>query len=228
MPVIFPLITAGVSAYSAINAANKRKKAERGLESMDTPKYSPNQSILDYYSKALQKYNTNPTDSAEYKLQKQNIQQGTTQGISASNNRRGGGANVPALIQGQNNALLNAAVAGEQRKAQEFGVLGQATQMKSQEDSKAFNQNVIAPFEKNYNLLAMKAGNQAQVQNSATQNLYNNLNAAGTLANNDSGGAEWGKEYGSQGAAAYNWAKNNNMNFGQYRNIFNTVSKIKF
>ena len=203
MPWVVPLVTAATSVYSAARASSQRKKAEKGLENMDVPKYAPNQSILDYYQKALQKYETNPTDSAEYKLQKQNIEQGTTQALASAQNRRLGGAITPSVIQNQNNSLLKSAVSGEQRKAQEFNTLGHATQLKSAEDSKAFNQNVIAPFEKNYNLLAMKAAGQAQVQNAATQNAYNNLGAAVSLAGGNSNSNEnggWNSIFGSKGS----------------------------
>lgn len=206
MPWIIPLATAAYSVYSGVQANNKAKSAEKGLENMQTPKYSPNQSILDYYQKALQKYETNPTDTAEYKLQKQQIGQGTTQAIAASQDRRLGGATIPSIIQNKNNSLLKAAVAGEQQKANQFATLGHATQLRAAEDSKAFNQNVIAPFEKNYNLLAMKAAGSAQAGNAALQNAYNNLLAAdATKSDTDSGtgknttiNIDWSSIFGSK------------------------------
>ena len=235
MPWAIPLVTAAISGVSALSAGAKRRKAERAIENMQTPTYSPNQSILDYYQKALQKYETTPTDSAEYKLQKQNILQGTQQGLSALKDRRLAGAGTPALMQNQNNSLLKAAVAGEQRKAQDFARLGQATQMKAAEEGKAFNQNQIVPFEKQYNLLAMKAAGKAAAQNAATQNMYNNANAAASILSGGDGGdgyngifsgeSKFGKRYGSQSAGAYNWAKNNNMNFGQYSRTAKKVGK---
>ena len=199
MPWI-PLVTAAISGVSALSAGAKRRKAERGLENMQTPTYAPNQSILDYYQKALQKYETNPTDSAEYKAQKQNIIQGTQQGIAASQGRRMAGATIAPLIQGQNNSLLKAAISGEQRKAQEFQQLGSAAQMKAQEEGKAFNQNYIAPFEKKYNLLAMKAAGKASAQNAATKNLYDNSNAAAFMIqeNKESGLKGWDAIFGKK------------------------------
>lgn len=191
MPWLVPLATAAYSVYSSAHAASQAKKAERGLENMQPPKYKPNQSILDYYQTALSRYNTNPTDSAEYKAQKQNINQNITQGIAAGTDRRLGGALVPALIQGGNNALLKAAVSGEQRKAQDFARLGQATQARAAEEGKEFQYNKIAPFEKNYNLLAMKAAGNRADQRTATQNTYNNLGAASSLLDGDGKGFDW-------------------------------------
>ena len=214
MPWVIPLATAAYSVYSTARAASERKKAEKKLEGMEVPKYSPNQSILDYYQKALQRYDTQPTDSAEYKLQKQNIQQGTTQAIASGQDRRMGGANVPAIIQNQNNSLLKAAVAGEQRKAQEFARLGQAAGMKAGEDKAAFNQNFIAPFEKNYNLFAMKAAGQAQVQNASMQNVYNNLGAAANMYEGGSNNSMSGI-FGSSGNRSQKRWENSGMKWWQ-------------
>jgi hypothetical protein len=217
MPWVIPLATAAISGISALSAGAKRRKAERGLENMQTPTYAPNQSILDYYQKALQKYETNPTDSAEYKAQKQNILQGTQQGIAASQGRRMAGATIAPLIQGQNNSLLKAAISGEQRKAQEFQQLGSATQMKAQEEGKAFNQNYIAPFEKKYNLLAMKAAGKAAAQNAATQNMYNNaLSAASLLAGSgESGNNSMSDIFGSSGNRSQKRWENSGMKWWQ-------------
>ena len=192
MAFIVPLVTAAASIYSSAHAANQRKKAERRLEGMKTPEYTPNPSILDYYKKALQRYNTNTSDTAEYKLQQQNIKQGITQGIAAAQDRRLGGAITPALIQGGNNAMLRANVAAEQRKSGDLARLGQAAGMRSGEEGKAFQYNKIYPFEKQYNLLASKAAGQAQVQNQAMQDAYNNLGA--TLALGYDAGTKSGEE----------------------------------
>jgi len=184
---IIPLITTAISLGASAVAKRKAKKSEALLEGMTPPAYKANQSIVNYYDKALQRYNTNITDTAEYKMNNQNIKQGTVQGLSTLNKLRSG--NVAGLIQNQNNALLGAAVAGERRKIQEFNVLGQATGMKAGEGQKEFQYNQIAPFEQNYNLLAMKAGNQRQVQNQSMQNAYNNANAAASiLAGGDKSG----------------------------------------
>lgn len=68
------------------------------------------------------------------------------QALSSLNKLRSG--NVANIIQGQNNSLLKAAVAGEQRKARDLDVLRGATGMKAGEEGKEFQYNQIAPFEK--------------------------------------------------------------------------------
>lgn len=234
MPWLIPVATAAYSIYSSARSANKAKKAEQGLEDSlkNTPQYKPNQSILDYYQTALNRYNTNPSDTREYKVASQNIKQGTVQGLKALQDRRSGLAGVPTLIANQNNSLLRAAVNAENRKAQEFGVVGQAAGMKAGEDRAAFQQNQMYPFEAKYNLLSMKAAGNRADQRQHTANTYNNLSAAaGLYGDGDGFGSDrtsitqnkFGNRYGSQGGNAYNWAKANNMSFGKYKRDMNKV-----
>jgi hypothetical protein len=122
MPGIDP-ISMGLSGLQAvagiaqtIGGAIQQKRALKSLNKLQTPTYSQNQGILDYYNKALNRYNVNPYDSAMYKMQQQNIQRGTTQGLSALGDRRSALAGVSNLIQGQNDSLLKAGVAAENRK----------------------------------------------------------------------------------------------------------------
>lgn len=209
MPWIIPLVTAAYSIYSSASSASKAKKAEKGLEeSLDrTPKYKPNQSILNYYDEALRKYNVNPSDTREYKLAQQGIKQGTVQGLRYLQDRRSGLAGVPSLISGQNNALLRAAVNAEQRKDMELNRVGQAASMKAGEESKAFQQNEMYPFEAKYNLLAMKAAGSRADQRQHTQNAFNNLSSLGSLYQPNYGKMEMKQglrtKYGSNWRSVY-------------------------
>lgn len=201
MPWLIPVATAAYSIYSSARSASKAKKAEQGLEDSlkNTPKYRPNQSILNYYDEALRRYNTNPSDTREYKVASQNIKQGTVQGLKFLQDRRSGVAGVPTLIANQNNSLLKAVVNAENRKAQEFGVVGQAAGMKSGEEGKAFQQNEVYPFEAKYNLMSMKAAGHRADQRQATQNAYQNASAAASIL---AGGDGMGGEGDGQG---FNW-----------------------
>lgn len=179
MPWIIPLVTAAYSIYSSASSASKARKAERGLEESlkNTPQYKPNQSILNYYDEALRKYNVNPSDTREYKLAKQDIGQGAVQGLSYLQDRRSGLAGIPSLIANKNNFLLKAAVDAERRKVQEFSTVGQAAQMKANEQGKAFQQNEMYPFEAKYNLLAMKAAGARADQRTSMENTFNSLSS---------------------------------------------------
>jgi hypothetical protein len=164
------------------SAAHKAQKQMEGMVN----NYQPNQSIMDYYSKALNRYNVNPYNSNLYQMQSNNIQQGTASGINALQDRRSALAGVSSLVQGQNDGLLKAAAAAEGQQGQALNQLGQATGMKAQEDSKKFDMK--------YNLLAMKAGGNNQTMNAGIQNMFGgmgglaNMGSAGLLGGSSGGG----------------------------------------
>ncbi len=147
-------------------------KATKQLEKLQSPTYSANKGILDYYNQALSRYGVSPTDSAMYKRQMQNIGRNTATGINSFQDRRSGQAGISSLLRSANDASLNAEVAAEQQKNQRFGELGNATQLKAGEDKEEFNINKMQPYERKYNLLAMKAGGGNQIMNAGLQNIY--------------------------------------------------------
>ncbi len=192
MPVTIGAVTAGAGLLQSFFGGRKAKKAQKELENLQSPTYNPNESVLSYYNNALQRYNVNPYNSTLYKTQQQNIGRGVNQGIGALNNRRSGLAGISSLIQGQNDSLLKAGIAAENQKDQRFSQLGGATQMKAGEDRQAFNINKMQPFERKYNLLAMKAGANAKTANDGLKNIFNGL---GTMA----GGYQLGQGSKSSG-----------------------------
>lgn len=186
-PTLFmnPLIAAGVQ--TAIGLAQgiiggiKAKKAQKALERLETPTYTQNQGILDYYNQALSRYGVSPTDSAMYKRQTQDINRNVSQGISSLQDRRSGLAGTSSILRAANDAKLNANVAAEQEKNRRFAELGGATQAKAGEDYKAFQYNKIAPYEKKYNLLAMKAGAANQAANAGMKNAFGGIQSMGNI-----------------------------------------------
>ena len=235
MPWILPLATAAYSVYSSASSASKAKKAERGLEESlkNTPQYRPNRSILNYYDEALRRYNVAPTESSEYKAEQQLINRSANSALRNLQDRRSALAGVPSITAVKNNALVNAAVKAEQRKEQQLNRVGQAAQMKAGEEGKAFQQNEVAPFEGKYNLLAMKAAGSRADQRTSMSNLFNSANAAYSLMDGNNSfdkdylqQNKFGNTYGRQGGNAYNWAKANNMNFGQYRRQVKKVGSL--
>lgn len=147
------------------------RKARKQLENLQTPTYTPAKSISDYYAEAKQRYNTSPYASTLYNTQMQNINRNTAQGISGLQSRRMGIGGISSLIQGQNDAMLKAAATAEQQKDQRFGQYGQASSAMAGEERQAFNINKMMPYEKKYNLLAMKAQANNQMANAGMQNV---------------------------------------------------------
>ncbi len=163
---IAALVQAGGGIIQSIFGGGRARRAERQLEKM-VNSYQPNRSILDYYNKALERYSVNPYQSNMYNMQQRNIQRGTATGISALQDRRSAIGGVASIVQAQNDASLKAAAQAEQQGAQALGQLGQATQMKAQEDFK--------PFELKYNLQAMKAGGGNQIMNAGLSNIFGGI-----------------------------------------------------
>lgn len=182
---------AGIGLLQSLFGGRKAKKAQKELENLQTPTYDPNKSILSYYNNALQRYNTNPYNSTLYKTQEQNIGRGVNQGIGLLNDRRSGLAGIAGLIQGQNDSLLKAGIAAENQKDRRFSELAGATNMKLGDDLRQFQYNKLAPYEKKYNLLAMKAGQNATTVNNGLQNIFRGLTTIGDAS-------KYNQMYGSQ------------------------------
>lgn len=182
-------IAGGIQAHRA------QKKLEKLINS-----YQPNQSIMDYYSKALQRYNPNAFESALYRQGQQTAARGLTTGISALNDRRSVLGGIAGLTQGYNDASLKAAAAAESQQGQQLAQLGQAAGMKTQEEK--------YPFELKANLLAQKAGGGAQIMNAGLSNIFggtSNLSQMAMLNQmyGDSGGSSTYRLGGQRGGASY-------------------------
>lgn len=184
------------------------KKARKQLENLQTPTYTPAKSVSDYYAEAKQRYNTSPYASTMYNAQMQNINRNTNQGIAGLQSRRLGIGGISSLIQGQNDAMLKAAAGAEQQRDQRFSQYGQAANAMAGEERQAFNINKMMPYEKKYNLLAMKAQGNNQMANAGMQNLYGAgqtyMAGKSFAANSTSASPDYSQyEYGNPRASTY-------------------------
>jgi len=170
------IVVGGVSiaagAIQTSSANKKRKSAENALEEQANS-YKPNQSIMDYYSEALKRYNVNPSDSAFYKRNIGNINRQTAGALGNLQSRRSAVAGTPYILRAANDATLDTEVAAEGMKEGRFGQLGGITGMKAQEEK--------YPFEMRYNLQSLKAGAGAQGVNAGLSNIYGGLSSAAQM-----------------------------------------------
>ncbi len=201
-----------VGTAQSIIGGIRAHKAQKQLENMQTPTYHQDKGIMDYYNKALQRYNLNPSQTAEYQRDIQNIGRNQAAGISALQSRGSAVGGISRLAAVGNNAALNADVNAENRQDQRFGQLGQATGMQAGENAKAFQYNDIAPYEKQYNLLSMKAGAANQTANAGMQNIYGGLGAFQDYSNinkmyGGGGGGGGSRNSGGGGGGSYNRKK---------------------
>jgi hypothetical protein len=169
---------AGLGLFQGIGGMIQQKKATKQLENMQSPTYTANQGIMDYYNKALQRYNVDPYQTSMFKMQQQNANRGLASGLNALQGRRAALAGVSNLVQGYNDSSLKAGAAAEQQQGQNLSQLGQAAGAKAGEEQRAFQINQQDPFERKYNLKSMKAGGGVDIMNSGISNIFG---AANTL-----------------------------------------------
>lgn len=179
----------GQMIAGSIQAAKGRKELEKQIAGM--PKYQESKGILDYYNQALGRYGVSPTESALYKRQMQNIQRAGAMGLAGAGGARGRMGAASSIVRQMSDASLGAEAAAEQQRAQRFGQLGQAAQLKRGEEAAAFQQNLVAPSQMRLQMAAQRAAGGSQIANIGLSNLF----GAGTsLATQDI----YGKIYGGE------------------------------
>ena len=203
-----PGILQGVTGLiQSISGGSKAKKAESALENLKTPTYQANKGIMDYYNQAMQRYNVNPYQSQQYQYGQTSANRNLAAGIGALQDRRSAVGGISRLTAGANDAALRNGMAAENEQSNRFSQLGSATGMKAQDDMTRFQYNDVAPYEKQYNLLSMKAGAANQMQNAGMQNMFGGLSSLSMLGS-DSLLNSAGK---TGGAASSNSGYGNNM-----------------
>jgi len=173
MPI--PLLAAGQAVLGlgqAIGGAIQARRATKALERLQSPTYTANKSILDFYNESLKKYKVNPYQTDLYRMQQQQADRSLASGLSALGGRGQALAGVNNLVQSRNDSLLKAGAMAEQQQGQDLNRLGQASQLKAGEERTAFDINQQQPFERKYNLLAMKAGAGNQKIDSGISNIF--------------------------------------------------------
>jgi hypothetical protein len=186
-----PAIAQGIFGLGqAIFGGGARRRAEKDLE-RQANSFQPNSSILDFYNKALAKYNPNPYQSQQYQQQNNQIQRNLASGISNAQDRRSGLMAISGLTQQANDASAKAVGNAEVMQGQALGRLGQAAGMKTNEQQKKFDML--------YNLKAMKAGQKAGVENSGYKNIFGGLGSLTSILSGmgDNGGGDSGSGGGN-------------------------------
>jgi len=133
--------------------------AEKNFEKFakQSPLAKESKSLNDYYQQALNRYNENPYQSQQYQVGAMNARQATAQGINALQDRRSAIGGIGRLATGQQMAMQNLGVRAEAQKNARFGQLGQATQAKTAQDRYLFDINEMTPYNRQLQLMQMKA-----------------------------------------------------------------------
>lgn len=185
-----------------------RKKAQRELDKLvdSSPAYTPNKGISDYYQESLNRYNESPYQSAIYQNAMRNAQRVTSQGIGALQDRRSALAGVGRLAAIQNDATQNAVAQAEGRRDARFSQLGQSTQMKAGEERRAFDINVLSPYQRRLQMAQMKSSAANARHDAGLQNMFQGVSNMHTLLSDSggSGGGGGGQQGFSTGSSMQN------------------------
>jgi len=169
------LIPAAVGLAQTVIGGIKAKKERERLEKMNVPTAQKDTSVSRYYNEAMRRYNTAPTSTYAYKNAMQNIGRNQNMALKALQDRRGLIGGINTVVGRSNDAALNAAGQAEREQANRFAMLGGAGRAKSADDRYLFEQNQMAPYNKNATLAGMKGQANAQVMNTGIQNIYSGL-----------------------------------------------------
>ncbi len=175
-------IQGAIGLGQSIFGAIKEGKATNALENLQTPTYGGDKSIKDYYNMALQRYNINPYQTQQYNYAISNANKSQAAGINALQDRRSAIGGISRLSAISNNAALQAGVTAENQKSQELNQLGGATSMQAADNWKQFQQNKLAPYEKEMQIQGLKASGGASLLNAGIGTINNAANNYGILS----------------------------------------------
>lgn len=167
----------GVGAATTVVGDIRAHNAQKKLQNATSPAYTPSQSIGDYYSKALARYNINPYQNPVYQQQLQSLQQQQATALNNLQGARQGLAGAAGISYATGQGTLGATSAAQQQQSQELAQLGGAAGAQTGQTTQAFDINSMQPFVRNYNLLAMKAGGANQVTNAGISSVNSGLNS---------------------------------------------------
>lgn len=180
--------TAGVGVLGGAAQAifSGKGKAQRNLDEQinKSPKYQGSKPINDYYNEALNRYNVNPYQSAQYQLSKQNAERGTATGLAALQGRGSALAGVNKLVGLQDDNLLKAGVVATNEQNNRFNQLGNAVGMQNSDDRFKFQNNELNPYSNKLNALGQKSSAANARFDAGLSNIYGSLTNGATILGN--------------------------------------------
>ena len=166
MPVTIGLVAAGTQALggAAQSIFSGRGKAESDLNAFATksPLAQESKSLNDYYQQALNRYQENPYQSAQYMTAQRNADRSLASRLNLGQDL-GSSLSMAGKANAQyNDTLGQAGAQAEAQRSQRFGQLGQASQAKAAQDKYLFDVNQMTPYNRQLQLkqLASQAANE--------------------------------------------------------------------
>lgn len=175
-------IQVGAGAIQAGSSRKRQRQAELETLAKQSPLAKPSKPVNEYYQQALNKFTENPYQSQEYMRGVKDINQMIAQNINAAQTRGAGIGGIGKINAAQQAALSNLQGRVYGQKAQQFGQLGQATQMKQADENRLYQLNEKNPYDTNLALKQMQAAAAAQQNAAGWQTMANAASNLGTYA----------------------------------------------
>lgn len=161
--------TLGGIAQAAFSGEKKaQKQLDTEIENIQFP------SLVEQYELSKQRYSADPTQTAMYKRQMQNIQRAGATGLAGLRGSRARMGAVPDVVRRLSDASLGAEVAAEQERNRRFGQLGAAAQAKTQAELQKQYQKISAA--------QAKAAGKAAIKRAGLTNIFGGLTDIGKAA----------------------------------------------
>lgn len=167
------LLGLGQMIGGAIGAAKGRKELSSLLK--QTPQYKPDEGIMGLYKQSMERLGVAPEQTAAYKRQMQNIERITSAGLRGAQDRRSGLAASSSLTRAMSDAALKARESAEQQRNQLFGQAMTAGQLAAGEQRRAFDINVMQPWETRAQMAGQRAAAGGQAFNIGAKNIFGAL-----------------------------------------------------
>lgn len=187
MPVLAALVPAAIGLYQGISGAIKANKASKAISGLQTPTYTPNKAINDYYQTALNRATAGPYNSIEYQTGKKEANMSLATGINALQDRRSAVGNIGALTGNYNNSLQRLGAQAEQTQQRNFSQVGQAANMQREDSRFAYEQNQVSPYQKNLQLQYAKLGGANSLIGAGISNINTGVQTGALMAMRNKG-----------------------------------------
>jgi len=161
LPLLAALLPSAIQGVAGLfqSATSGAGAAERGLEKFakQSPLAKRSKSIDDYYQEALNKYKENPLTTPYYLESVKQANRTTAQQL-ADAQTRGSALGISDRASRMNLDAKSRALQGSlAQKAQQFSQYGQAAQLQNQQDKYIFDINEMTPYNRQLQLMQMKA-----------------------------------------------------------------------
>jgi len=189
-----PALIAALGVAQSIGGMVTRREGKKGIQETEqgfyANPYKESAGITDYYNRQLAAANVSPLEGVEGRVGQQQMERNLLTALRMGG--AGGKRNVEGLLRSSQDATTGLISKLAAQKRAERGMLGQAAQMKMQEEMKRYKYNVLDPLNRRYNREALKMAEGGSMIGSGIRSAVSGLSAMGSSSGGGSGGGGTG------------------------------------